>query len=168
MAYSEVSDLLLEDIELGLAVNTQRFVDLAFEEIDSKIGWRYKLPLEATDGGGDWETLPRHQMLLLKGINNKLASGELILSLDIAEEKPSLHAYGLYLVQQARAELMLLANGDVVLDAVPYAPATEDIPDRTPGITNEDSESLTLAFEHSVMGRDNFPTPWFARPGQVS
>lgn len=159
MAYSDVTDLLLGDLVINPTVDKQKFVDQAAEEIDSKLGWLYKLPLEAISPA---TLLPGYQLLLLKGINNKLATGWLILTLDIAGEGTTLHAYGWALVREARSELMSLANGEVLLSATRIQ-SDLNISDKIPGIHNEDSESLLLGFENTVMRG----VPWYSRPGKV-
>lgn len=141
-------------------VNKQKFVDDAADEIDSKLGFLYAtVPLivdPALPGA-----LPRHERLLLKNINNRLASGRLILTLDIAGEDTTLHAYGWSLVRDSLRELMLVANGEVLLTA-PRITATKR--DERPAVNNHDQESLLLGFEETVMrGR-----PWYSRPGRVT
>lgn len=156
-AYSEVGDLLLGDLIVGTGTNQQKFIDDAAEEMDSKIGWRYDTPIVVTG-------LPRHQRLLLKGINNKLASGRLILSLDAAGEGSTLHAYGYYLIKEAMNELMVIANGE--LDLVGAIPSDQDVnlqPDaRSIEVINQDPESLLLGFTQTVMSERG---PHQTRPG---
>lgn len=139
------------------SLDRDKFVQDAADEIDSKLGFVYKLPLEPLP-------LPTHQGLLLKGINNKLASGRLILALDIASEDRALHAYGLRLVTEAQAELMLIANGGVVLTAVGINEDIVEVESKVPTLTNYDSESGVDAFyEHTMRGN-----PWYWRPGDAS
>lgn len=141
MAYSLVSDLLLGDLAVSVSVNKQKFIDDAAEEIDSKLGFVYELPLS---------DLPSYQKKLLKLINNKLASGRLILTLAIGGEDTALHAYGLRLVTEATNELMLIANGGVELDATSTA-TIDTSNDMRPVIHNHDAESAVDIFEASVM-----------------
>lgn len=164
MAYSEVTDLLLGDTILGGGVDPQKFVDAAADEMDSKLGWLYATPINVL---GDplaippVVALPRHEALLLKGINNKLASGRLILTLDIAGEGTTLHAYGARLVKEAMDELLLLANGTLDLSAPRTILADAAVIDRTPAVLNIDEESLLAPFVNTVhRGR-----PWYAEPG---
>lgn len=163
MAYSTVADLLIGDLPIGGATNPQAFVDTAAEEMDSKLGWLYATPIAWEGGDG-----PRHEVLLLKQINNKLASGRLILTLAIAEEGTSLHAYGLRLVTEATTELMLIANGDVDLTAT-KAESGDVAAQPIPGVRNYDDESLLLGFEENVLrGRGDGLRRWYTRPGQVA
>lgn len=156
MAYSAESDLLTGDMMISARVSKAKFINDAADEIDAKIGWIYETPIPVAD-------LPRHQALLLKQINNKLASGRLILTLDIAGEQNSLHAYGYRLVREATEELNLIANGVVDLDA-PRLDVEVTANDLTPAIRNHDQESLLLGFEETVLRG----TPWWSRPGKVS
>ena len=138
MAYSTVDDLLTGDMMISSKVDKLKFVNDAADEIDSKIGFIYSLPLSA---------LLIHEELLLKGINNKLASGRLILTLDIAGEGTTLHAYGLRLVTEAMQELMLIANGTVDLsaDLLPN-PDPGVYASKTASVTNIDAMSSVEAF----------------------
>lgn len=166
MAYSEVSDLLLGDVIVGGGVNKQQFVDAAADEIDSKIGWLYNTPIAVN--GDNYsnpviDPLPRHEALLLKGINNKLASGRLILTLDIAGEGTTLHAYGARLVKEAMDELLLIANGTLDLSAPRLDTPEAYFIDRAPTVTNLDEESLLTPFVQTVHGG----RPWYAVPGEA-
>lgn len=159
MAYSEVSDLMIGDTIIGGGVSKQAFINAAADEIDSKIGWLYVTPV-AIPGS---PALPRHEVLLLKGINNKLATGRLILTLDIAGEGTTLHAYGARLVKEAMDELLLVANGTLDLTC-PRIPLTAtQASNRVPGVINLDEESLVLPFVKTVHGG----IPWQTRPGEV-
>lgn len=152
MSYSSEGDLILGDLQIPAAVSKQDFIDSAAEEIDSKIGFLYVLPIPFND-------LPLHQQLLLKQINNKLASGRLILTLDIAGEETSLHAYGLRLITEAMNELMCIANGDVDLTAPrtnPYDSSTDN--NKAAAIVNHDAESAVDMFENSFMRGE--PSYW--------
>lgn len=157
MPYSAVSDLLVGDLLISNKVDKAKFVTDAADEIDSKLGFRYKIPLTPIPPA---TVLPIHQILLLKGINNKLASGRLILTLDITAEDRSLHAYGLRLVTEAMNDLMLIANGDIDLTVDPLLPANED-DSKVPAIKNFDAESGVDAFYNQVMREE----PWYWMPG---
>jgi hypothetical protein len=156
------------------ALDKQTFVDTAAEEIDAKLGFVYDLPLRLlADPPVDpvtedsWKDLPAYQVKLLKGINNRLASGRLILAIDIAGEQNTMHAYGWQLVKEATAELLMIANGDVDLDAARRTiEGTE--PDRTPSIYNYDEESLLLGFEDNIMRRHGPWTRTYSQPGAAA
>lgn len=166
MPYCDDEDLLLGDLRVAGEVDLSRYVRSAAEEIDSKLGVIYKLPLQVSPqpdpapSPNDWTALPEYQQLLLKNINIKLASGRIIMMLAMSEEQANLHAYALRLVTEATAELLLIANGDVVLDAGRRSTDTT-VPDRTPSISNHDAESATEMFEYATMR----PEGGYWRPG---
>lgn len=160
MAYSEESDLLLGDLMISARFDKKKFVDDAADEINSKLGFIYTLPLA---GPGEPSTpLPAHELLLLKGINNKLASGRLILTQAVAAEQQSLHAYGLRLVTEAMNDLMLIANGVVDLTAVKKN-LGDAVRDNAPSIHNHDAESAVVMYESAVMR----PEGAYWNPGEV-
>lgn len=170
MAYSETGDLLLGDMLLG-GLDPQKYVDDAARDMDAKLGWLYKLPLrekDKTPGPESWKQLPQHEVLTLRQINNKLASGKLILAMAVGQEGTAVHAYGLHLVQEGTAELLLLANGTIDLGAVKLdgtaAGSPVDSGSRTPAMKVHDTESLLDGFENTVMRQK----PWFTRPGEVA
>lgn len=161
MAYSKEEDLLLGDMVINPSLDRQKFIDDAADEIDAKLGWLYVLPLTPIAPA---VSLPGYQLLTLKGINNKLASGRLILTLDIAAEGSQLHAYGWQLVREAREELMILANGEAPLAAtrIPPDPSTGITgADKIPSVKNYDEESLLTAYEYTVHRSE----PWWVQPG---
>lgn len=166
MAYSVVADLLIGDLLISESVDRQKFVDLAAEEIDSKLGWVYELPLRtvgSTSSSTAWQDLPLHQANILKSINNRLATGRLILTLDIAGEGTQLHAYGWHLVQEALGDLGVIANGDVDLNAERSADLAV-AGDKRPAVFQQDEESLLAGWENTVMRG----VPWYSRPGKLS
>ena len=166
MAYSEVADLLLGDLLVSESVDRQKFVDLAAREIDSKLGWVYELPLHvagATANATSWQALPQHEADTLRDINNKLATGRLILSLYVAGEDTQLHALGWHYVNSALEDLMVIANGTVDLTAVRIGVADEHYRDNVPSISQYDDESLLLGFEETVMKGN----PWYTEPGKL-
>lgn len=156
MAYSVVADLLLGDLVISSDVDPAKFVTDAAEEIDSKIGWIYETPLVLNN-------LLRHESLLIKGINNRLASGRLILTLDIAGEGTSLHAYGLRLVTEANGDLLLIANGQLDLSA-PKIDNPGKNKNNTPTISSRDAASAVEAFEDRFM-RPGYTPAAFLIPG---
>lgn len=134
-AYSTVDDLLLGDIPISSKVDKEKFVDAAAEEIDSRIGHIYALPLTG---------LASHSQLLLKRINNHLATGRLILAVDAGGDD-ALHAYGLSLINGALGELAAIANGMIDLVGADRVPGTAEL--TGPAIVNADAYSATEAFE---------------------
>lgn len=158
--YSEESDLLVGDMMFGPSTSKQKYIDGAADDMNAKIGYIYSLPLAPVS---PLTALPEYEQLLLKSINNKLASGRLIMDMAIGGEQQTLHAYAKRLVDEANQELMCIANGDVELSAERRATDAVVIAKNTPGIRNVDEESLVLGFENTVMrGR-----PWYSRPGAL-
>ena len=148
-AYSSPSDMILGGIPVGTGVNDDRekYVQDAADEIDSIIGFRYKTPVTFP------VNTPRPVQLLLKRLNNWLASGRLILAKASPVENQALHAYGKSLVDDALATLQQIASGDILLENVELAPGNE--PTQTgPMISNVDPESNVEAFYDRVINPD--------------
>lgn len=148
MAYCTEGDLLLGDMSIG-TVDTDKWIDAASDEMDSKLGFLYALPLAPCPDAEEDELLPV-EVLLLKDINAKLASGRLILAQYVGGEDSSQHAYGVALVREALEALMCIANGDVQLTACKTT--APDLVDnsRLPAGLVYDEESLVTAFERTV------------------
>lgn len=158
MPYVEEDDLLLGELTTTLpaSVSATQYLDMAQEEIDSKLGVLYVVPV-------DIEALPNSQGSLVKSIHRKLTSGRIIMAATIAHSDTAVHAYGMQLVKEAQMELMAVANADVVLigaervdgDGSPRG----DVPDaevadplaRVPGATNRDALSAVETFEKNFM-----------------
>lgn len=140
MAYCEVVDLLIGDIPTGGALDPQKYVNDAADEIDSKIGFRYATPV-------DTDAAPRPVTLLLKRINAHLASGRLILAATITVEDKQLNAYGQSLVDGAQFAIEQIATGVSLLPDVPASPTAGDIGNRQKIVSaNVDPESNVEAF----------------------
>lgn len=164
MAYSIAADVLTGDMLLG-TVDPEKYVDAAAAEMDSKLGFVYALPL-APDGG-TYDDLPEVEKLLLADINNKIATGRLILAQYVGGEDTSQHAYGLALLKEGLELLMMLANGVITLSAVPADTSTA-VDSRVPSVVVYDEESMVTAFEKTVLGRTLIPGGiTFAQPGEA-
>lgn len=157
MPYSTVGDMLVGDMMFPAGFDKQKYVTIAAEEMDAKLGVLYALPLAPLEGA----ELPLHERLLLKTINNKLASGRLIMDIAIGSEQAAVHAYASRMVNEATRELVLLANGEVDLSAVRREVAEAAL--RVPSVTNVDEESLLLGFENTVLRGEG----WYSRPGAL-
>lgn len=142
-SYSGVVDLLLGDMPVALAVNKQKYVDDAADEIDSIIGARYTTPIDVSDTSD----VPRYARLFLKRAANHLATGRLILALAAGGEDQALHAYGYSLVQNALVALQQIAQGEYNLPGAMTTGGTEAAPVRVtaPTIAQEDSTSGVAA-----------------------
>lgn len=154
--YAELEDLLIGDVPTPAYVNPQKFLNDAADEIDSKIGFRYDTPLDVQPTS----SLARPARLLIKRLTAHLASGRLLLSVDTSGEETTIHAYGLYLIQECEAALAMIANGQVTLEgATPIEGATSVA---GPIYSNIDAESAVEAFY------DRVANPLYVFPPQDS
>lgn len=140
--YSQSGDMLLGEIPPSSTTSTDKYVQDAADEIDSKLGFRYVTPLVLTNA-------PRPVQLLVKRISNLLASGRYVLAVASPQEQPQLHAYGLSLVREATDALDKIATGEIELPGVELMPTT-DQPTTAPMIANKDDESSVDAFYDRV------------------
>jgi len=136
--YSLVADLLTGNIPTPAGLDPQKFVQDAADEIDSKIGFAYETPVNTN-------TAPRPVVLLLKRINNFLATGRLILAVATPGEDTTLNAYGKRLIDEATAALDSIVSGDLILPDIPPLDPTSP-PYAGPIIINKDPESNVEAF----------------------
>lgn len=150
MAYSVVGDLLTGKIPTPDYLDLQKIVDDAADEIDSKIGVVYTTPIDISENG----PVSRPARLLLKRINNFIATGRLILAVASPTENSQIHAYGWYLIREATTAINAIVRGDIELTgATLIEVATE--PDALPLIGNMDVESNVEAF-YDRIGNPNY------------
>lgn len=172
MAYCTVADLLLGQLTTRLPpeIDVNEYMESAAEHIDARLGFMYATPF-VTEGV---EALPANQIKLLKGINAKRASGQIILAATIATEDNLIHQYGLWLLQEADLELQAIMNGTVKLNSplvdsegneIPPTidPGLEDPYARIPTANNIDAYSANAAFEANIM--QGYPVVWSPRDG---
>ncbi len=148
MAYSLTSDLLVGNVPLPSYVDKQKFVDDAANEIDSKIGYIYTTPVDVSDSG----PVSRPARILIKRISNYLASGRLLMTVDVTEEKNSVHAYAARLIREATDALTLIARDSITLDGAPRV--NTSVRPTVPLIANLDSESNVEAFYNRIILAD--------------
>lgn len=148
-AYSAAADLLLGKIPLPSYIDPNAVVQDAADEIDSKIGHVYSTPINVSETG----PLVRPARLLLKRINNHLATGRLILQVASPEENKNLHAYGWQLVKEATAAIEAIVSGDVPLEGATLI-ETAGSPATVPMINNLDTESNVEAFYDRIVNPD--------------
>lgn len=144
--YSSTGDLLLGDMELGENFDSERYVRAAHNEINSRLGFIYVLPIEVEAESAS--------ALLLNKICNFLASGRLILAQAVGGEDQQVQAYGRSLIRDAFTELGLILNGDLPLqdaELIGGSPAA-----RVPSIKNRDAVSAVEAFEDEFFMRSGF------------
>ena len=172
MSYCTLGDLLLGQLESRLPpeITTNEYINAAADHIDARLGSMYVTPF-VTIGVN---SLPSHQVKLIKGINAKRASGQIILAATIATEDTVIHQYGLWLIQEADLELAAIVKGEYMLSAprvdsegYPLDP-TEDPGEvdpyaRVPSGSNIDMYSANAAFEAHVM--QGQPVVWTPRDG---
>lgn len=145
MAYSTKDDLLIGDIPLPTHYGDgSKFVDMAADEIDSQVGHLYVTPIVIPD-------LPENRpaSLLLKKINNLIASGRIILDLAAGGEDANLHAYGRSMLEEGLSLLKFLTEGKITLTGADFITG-EDVQNTGPTVANEDPESLVEAFYQQV------------------
>lgn len=163
MPYSSVDDLLLGDLPLGATIDRVRYVQDATDEIDSAIGSVYATPIDMTEEG----PVARHSRLLLKRINNHLATGRIILAVAVGGEDDSLHAYGVSLIREAHGALGQIATGAIDLEGAEKTDVPSDS-SSGPTIHNTDEFSGVEAFYENVMRSDSALTSPAWAPGRAS
>lgn len=165
MPYCEVPDLLIGDITVSAALDPEKYVNDAADEIDSKIGFRYLTPVP--------NTAPRPVLLLLKRVNSHLASGRLILAATISAEMEELNAYGANLVADAELTLAAIASGEMKLPGTELAPEVVVVDPTNPLngpvlIDNLDPVSQVESFYNILTNPSSlgyFPVPYRAGSG---
>lgn len=157
--YSEVEDLLLGELQKPDNEDCQKYVQDAADEIDSKLGFIYVTPVVVDP------VTYRATYLLLKRINNWLASGRLVLANAASREEQYLNAYGKSLVVEASAALDALTAGTMPLPGA--TPIDSSASQATgPVINNLDSQSNVESFYAFVtQPHQFFPDP--NAPGNI-
>lgn len=167
MAYCVEADLLIGDISVSAQLSPAKYVADAADEIDSKIGFRYKIPVDPVSS-------PRPVLLLLKRLNSHLASGRLILAATISANQEELNAYGASLVNDAQLTLAAIADGEMILPGaapnpdLPPPPAEDDPLAQKILYNNLDLVSQVEAFYTAVTSPSfgsHFPDPYKASAG---
>jgi hypothetical protein len=156
--YSDVDDLLIGATALPKGMEPQKYVDDAANEIDSKIGFIYVTPVDISETS----TTKRPVRLLLKRLNNHLATGRLITALSSNSQRTDLQPYGASLIREVLAVLDRIESGDLILaGAELVAPeGDEELPTSGPLIFNVDAESNVEAFYDRIANPYYCYTPW--------
>jgi hypothetical protein len=147
--YCASGDLLIGNIPLPQWITRDQVVADAADEIDSKLGFVYQVPIPAPPGADPTNPIPAVVPLILKRINAALASGRLILQVAAGQEDARLHAYGASLVAEAQAAIEQIFNGEIVFDNVPPANPADPVVNG-PMISNLDAESNVEAFYNRI------------------
>lgn len=145
--YSLSTDLLNGNIPIPTYLDKEKYVQDAADEIDSKIGHLYNTPIDISEGS----PVPRWTRLLLKRINNHLATGRLLMAADAGGEDDRLHAYGWSLVQEATEALKRIAAGEIRLDGAAGPPNQSAPAISSIILLNTDPESNVEAFYDRVL-----------------
>lgn len=152
MAYSEPEDLLTGAIPTPAYLSPAGYVNDAADEIDSKLGFIYVTPIDLDET----DDATRPARLLLKRINNFLATGRLLMAVASPEEDNQVHAYASRLIAEANSALNDIAKGDIDLGADKLPAQVEPVV--TPLVVYGDAESNVEAFYDRVANPDyHFP-----------
>lgn len=150
-SYSQIIDLQVGNVPTN-NVDVQHYIDLAAEEIDSRIGFRYQTPVDVSGSS----TVLRAAQLLLKRLNNQIATGRILLATFTATENQELNAYGARLVNEAQAAIEMIVLGQLSL---PGAFLTDgETKEPLPGVdgTQPTTAPLLGEYDNSGSGTDLF------------
>ena len=139
--YSKVGDLLTGDVTIGGSFDRDRYVQDATDEINSRIGFTYQLPLSPVPA--------EHIALTLKRCANLIATGRLVMAVAMGSEDASVHAYGASLLSEGQQLLTAIDCGHIDLGCAKLAVQSEG---NAPTIVQADSSSAVDAFYGYVNG----------------
>ena len=162
MAYCVKTDLLTGDIPLAAKYGDgQGMVNLAADEIDAEIGHSYKTPVDfdALEVDEASTAAVRPSKLLLKKINQLLASGRILMDQAAGGEDRALQAYGKSMWKEATDLLEAICSGKIQLQ-VPMIGDDSDTPVENSklSLVNADGYSLVQTFY------DRYSTPLYPVP----
>lgn len=142
-AYCTDSDLMLGNIPRppsSSSNSAQQYVDLAGDEIDAALGFKYETPLVF-----DSSTAQRPSRLLVKKINIHIATGRMLMAAHAAGSDDQVHQYAKYLLEAGLGALKAIVDGDI--DLVGPTPTAPDASTATgPRVFSGDAESNVEAF----------------------
>lgn len=110
--YCTVDDLLIGDIILPPEISKERYITSTAEEMDSRIGILYTVPVEIDPT--ELEQF-RATITFLRSINSRLASGRILMAAATALELTVAHAYARNLVDGALDDLKLIEDRKYIL-----------------------------------------------------
>lgn len=148
MAYCEVTDLFIGDTRLDINTTPpQAFVNSASDEIDAALGYMYITPICPED-----TAVNRPTVLLLKLINQYIATGRLLITIGRVGEDGQLDALGKYYLNLGMTRLQMIVDGKIDLLGATH---TEGAPTNTgPQVVNAEPMSLVDMF-YSEMNPSN-------------
>jgi hypothetical protein len=162
--YSEVGDMLLGQMTLASGIDGNKFVDAAADEIHMKLGFTYKVPIQAPEG----QELPVPVSLLLKRISVNISTGLAIrASIGPSTQGDNINAYAATLLTEGRRALDAIASDAMPLEGAVRL-AGEEEHTRGPRYSNVDSYSQVEAFYGQFTGgtQDMFrPSPLYGLLG---
>lgn len=156
-AYCATTDLLIGDIPTSTLLDPAKYVDDASDEMDSKIGFKYAIPVSKNS------PTPAPVVLLLKRICVHLASGRLIMAATISMESTQLNSYGKSLVVAAQSAITDITEGRLLLAGVEES-GLDAFNAHVPLIANKDTESAVDAFYDRVANPGYTFVPYGAGP----
>lgn len=171
MAYCEKTDLLTGDIPLAAKYGDgQSMVDLAADEIDAEIGHTYKTPVDFTvlETDDAATAAVRPSKLLLKKINQLLASGRIIMDQAAGGEDRALQAYGKSMWQEATELLEAICSGKIQLQ-IPLLGDGDDatqLDNTKMSLIQDDGYSLVQTF-YDRYSAPLYPVPPPSVPGLI-
>lgn len=139
--YSAAADMLLGTVARPVDAILLPYVQDGADRIDAILGERYVTPI-VIDGT---VAANRSGVLLLKQINNYLATGMFIIAAATDSENNQLNAYGAKLINDANGLLFELAQGSRTLTGAVYLDVA-DVGQTGPLINNLDATSLVENF----------------------
>lgn len=173
--YSDPDDMLIgTDFALPADDTLERFVMDAAMEIDSRLGFKYVIPLKFThivngsvtyvDPADPATYTPSY--LLVRRLSNFIASGRYILAATSPEENVSLHQYGNKLLRDAEAILSQITSNRADLEIEEIVTETNETPYGLL-VKNRDPRSMVQAFEDQAtnyndpyVGAESTPSPY--------
>jgi hypothetical protein len=161
--YCTVDDLLLDpQFGLPMGLSKEKYVQYGAEKIDARLGRLYETPLMK-----DWTAVDREEhaptVMLLKMMNQYLASGMIILAISMASEDSGLNAYGASLVAEADNVINLILENEVYLEGAKANPNLKKVDEYVgtrPASFSQDSGSATEAFYEMVNSPTVLPRPY--------
>lgn len=144
--YCSPSDLLIAGTRLPSPLTVEGAIASASDQMDSYIGARYVTPVLVDL----LDPTKRQDSLVLQQICSNLTSGQIITSMAAGGSQNTTHAYGMYLLRFAFAQLANIQNGRTKLTTAELLPVEpEDLTVRGPRIIQGTRVSLMDAFYES-------------------